>query len=227
MTAAMGLKSNPRFMPEVVGGGDEAYVYFPKSVECVASNWRATGVASVNAIDGAALPQPIPIGVTSKSDSWPMNMSVKSSEMHTSITPWATLRFPADPALAGKTLEVRVVLTVTRPAMFGAREFRDFTDVQTFDAKVALSGPKAGEMYKTAWWFAMGGGLFGTTVAGIVLALAAGSFKKKAHKTDIFVPGDDGGDHEDDEEEAPPRGRSAPASPPDDRLRKPHGDEDY
>lgn len=228
---ATGGTSNARWNPEVVGPGDEAYVYFEQRLSgCVKNLWTGTPTVAVLNWDTLGIPGPPPVFTarSNQSSGWagPNDKITigKGDTKNGSPLLYSYVTFPSDPRLAGKKLQIQINMSVHYPKLQGNDSYIPHTENYSYKTSVTLSGPKAGTAYKSAWWLSTLVGLLLSAVGGLVLPLASSAFAKKANKTEIFAPnepGSGGDDDEDDEvedDDRGPRGRGRD----DDRIR---GDE--
>jgi hypothetical protein len=183
---AMGWPSNPEWVPEVVGPGDEAYIWFPKKIGCVKGLWNGTatvGVANAREL-GLNLPT---LSATTKTDSWGNTISVKSSEKNSHPRLWVRVHLPNDPNLVGKTLKLNLSLAVRYPVAQGNR-FSTTQETVGHQATLQVSKAGAGKTFKSAWWACLLMGLTLLLGCSVLLALASSSYRKQALPTSIFVP---------------------------------------
>jgi hypothetical protein len=76
-----GMATNANWVPEVVGPGDNAYVYFADSVSSVKGYWSANVLVNVTNWEELGLPNATGgIVGSSKTDSWSNTIRVKSTE---------------------------------------------------------------------------------------------------------------------------------------------------
>jgi hypothetical protein len=220
-----GMKSNADWYPEVAGPGDSPYVYFKDSLSSVKKLWNAQ--ARVTVINPADIGGPIAINATTNSDNWGNTISVKSSEKNSYFRPWARLQIPADPRLAGKTLQLQIDMNVTFPKVMGANQWQQQTQAISHRTSLTLSSSGAGMLLKMSFWVGFLGGTVLLFLAGGLLPVFSNKFRAQALETSIFVPEgqrrvvDDGEDEEEeDEEDERPRRRTVRREDEDDRPRK-------
>ncbi|MFO0879359.1 MAG: hypothetical protein U0840_18590 [Gemmataceae bacterium] len=194
----LGMTSNPGWYPEVAGPGDTPYVYFSEKLSSVKAYWN--GNPRVTVLNANDVGGPVTIGATSKTDSWGNTISVKSSEKNSSFTPWARLAIPADPRLAGKTLQLQIDMTVNFPKVMGSNTWQQSSQNVTQKTTLTLSAPGRGGLYKTSFWAGFVGGCALLFLGAGLLPVFSNAFGKTAHPTDIFVPGGQTPEENGDEE---------------------------
>lgn len=167
--------------PPVVGPGDQTRIYMQDKIESIKGYWRGQAVARLRE-SGRTYIAP----TTTNQNDWGSTIHAKSSEKHSTSTPWVGITVPAEPSLAGKVVECGIDLKVQYPQAFGSGSFE--TPVKTMQRKLNLTiAPAgAGEAYTAQWWqgtlAAMGIVLF----CSIALVLIARAFQRRAHPTGIF-----------------------------------------
>jgi hypothetical protein len=187
---ATGATGNSAWNPEVVGPGDEAYVYFDKRITSVKGYWKASPTVSILNWDALGIGGPAPVlAARSKQDSWAGTITI-SSKGGTTSSPllYSYVTFPPDERLAGKKLQLRISMNVQYPKLINSNMYQDTPETAQYDGTVTLSGAKAGSTYRTTWWLASVTGLVLSMIGGIVLPLASSAFASKANKTEIFAP---------------------------------------
>jgi hypothetical protein len=191
---ATGMKSNPDWHPEVVGPGDEAYVYFPVTVNSIKGMWNGTPrVALLNAGELASTQPAPPLTATTRADSWGNTIRYESKEKNNLSPLWVRVRLPNDPALAGKTLHLRLDLDVRYPFEVGSNPAGNTTflvkeEAHTHTTFLTLSQPGAATGYLVAWWGCSTIAIGLAFLAGTVLASCSRSFRDKALPSKVFVP---------------------------------------
>lgn len=215
LRTALGMRSNAGWYPEVAGPGDSAYVYFPEKISSIKGMW--SGSPQVTVVNAGELGGPVAVTATSKNSSWGNTITAKSREKNSSSTLWARVQFPADPRLAGKTLQLQITMNVQYPAIMGARQWAPQSKTASHRATIEMSSPGAGTKYKMGFWLGFIGGCGLLFLGGGLLPVFSNAFRHKALPTTIHVPegkrrrrrGDDEEDEEDEEEEDDrPRRRS-------------------
>lgn len=167
------MQDRPLLMLDRTGG--------PRSnPEIRIANWRDLG------LDG---PRPA-LSCRSKASTWQQNITIGDKESTTSTGKmWAYVKFPDDPRLAGKPLDLEIEMTVLYPKL-GSSNSEYFNAYKNFShrATVTLTPGKAGAAYLACWWFGVLAGCLLSIAGGITLPLASSAFRHKALPTDIFVP---------------------------------------
>jgi hypothetical protein len=224
---AIGGKPNASWYPQVLGPGDEGYLYFARRVECVGGHWRGTvDVQVLNAkelgLDGAALQ----IRGRTREDSWGQTISISRRGSKTSSPAlWAYVAFPDDSRLVGKTVDLQINMRVNYPRLVGSDAYDDrHIEMISERHQVTLSSARSGSVSRTFWWIGLVGGFVCFFIGGIGVALSSSAFAKQANETRIFGPSEGGGrrDRSEDDEETDYR-----RDDEDDRPRRRRRDEDY
>jgi hypothetical protein len=109
---------NERWIPPVVGAGDESTIYASSSISSIKGYWSAQG--SVEVLNASELGGHAALKLASQQQSWGNTISAKSSEKSSSHTPWALVTFPDDASLEGKTMKLRLNLEVRYPEARGS-----------------------------------------------------------------------------------------------------------
>ncbi|MBS0660384.1 MAG: hypothetical protein JSR82_19350 [Verrucomicrobia bacterium] len=168
-----GWPLNPTLHFPVIGPGDTSRLEMESGFQSVKGIW--TGDASVQ----VANPKDLPPGdsrfaASTNKGSWGGTIRVKSSEKNSSRTPYVDITAPNNPALAGKTIELKTKVVATYPKMLGS----GYTDSRsTFERAVTvkLAPPGAGATYKTIWGTTLSVGILIITVVGILTWRAVGA----------------------------------------------------
>ncbi len=174
---------NPDWHPGVVGPGDEAWTRLSDSITSVKGLWQGKATALVlNAAD-VGLANPV-LPARTSNQTWGDKISVGKRDSKTSsFRPWAAITVPQADGLKGKTLRVRINLSVTYPALLGDNQF----DIQTKDlkhtAELVLAGPAAGGTFVRLWWTVGLGGALLVLLFGGCLALQAHLLRSRALPT--------------------------------------------
>ena len=217
---AIGGKPNPNWYPQVLGPGDEGYLYFAKRVECVGGHWRGTvDVQLLNARDLGLDGAPIQIRGRTREDHWGQTITISRRGSKTSSPAlWAYVTIPDDSRLVGKTLELQINMRVNYPRLIGSDSYDDsHMEAVSERHQIILSSPRSGTTSRMVWWFGVISGLFCFTVGGILLPMASNAFSKQAHETRIFDPSEAAGGR---------RGRSRDDEDDDDYRRRDEEDDD-
>jgi hypothetical protein len=190
-----GWPASPDWYPLVAGPGDDPYIYFPNKITSVKGYWRGTGQAFVENAAELGIP-PTTLRTESKNSSWGDSINIGSRESKTSTnTLWLRVQLPNDPKLEGKTLKIRMQLTVLYPDLQGS-SFEDVTRTFQHSAVLPLQGASAGSRYHSWWWGGVIGGVLLTTISSITLIRLSGKLNKMANPTNIFTPGEEEGEGE-------------------------------
>ena len=70
-------------------------------------------------VNAAELGLPPTLTATSNNDFWADELRVRGSDLQRGSVPWAKVTVPNDPALQGKTVRVRVTMSVIYPVANG------------------------------------------------------------------------------------------------------------
>lgn len=190
-----GWPVNPDLHFPVMGPGDTSRLQMPETINSVKGIWN--GDASVQ----VANPKDLPAGdqrftASTNKGSWGGTIRVKSSEKNSRSTPYVDITAPANPALAGKTVELKTKVVVTYPKMLGSG-YSDSRSTFERSVSVKLAPPGAGATYKTMWGVTLSAGILLITVLGILTWRAVGGTSRNTQSRLIPI-------------EQPP----APAPPP-------------
>src|SRR5690606_7642540 len=98
-----------------------------------------------------------------KDSNWGDTISGKSVSNNTN-TMWAKVQLPADADLAGKTIQLSLLVDVVYPFRVD-NGFNEEQRVFTHDTKLTLSSPNSGQTYVFAWWTSQAAAL-GLAIAG-------------------------------------------------------------
>jgi hypothetical protein len=178
-----GIKANPGLPGEVIGPGEEACIYFNQSITSVKGYW------DVPASGGQ--PNPLvevtnhgelgldatykTLAARSNKDSWGHNIQIGRKESTTRTnTLYAYVKVPSSLQIEGKTMQLRITMTVRYPALQGTG-FVDSQQAYTHTASIAVSENLAGSRYFTACFAFFTVGSLSTLAGGIALALTSAS----------------------------------------------------
>jgi hypothetical protein len=183
-----GWPVNGSWYPEVVGPGDEAYVYFPTKITTVKGYWKGRPHAQIANAAEFNLANPT-LKATSQNDTWGEKISIGSKESKESTKSlWVRVVLPPNPELAGKTVDLDLKLDVEFPQLRG-NEWFPATSQSEHRSSIQLASPGAGKAYKSAWWWGMCGGAALILFLSFWLARLADSFRHRALPTNVYVPG--------------------------------------
>lgn len=149
--------------PEVVCPGDTVRVWLPDRIDAVKGHWRGNPRATVTAADPS---RPVAVAATAQRESWGDTISGKNLSS-TQPNLWADVTLPDDPALAGRTVEVRVDMTVEYPFAFGAG-FENRTAEAGVTRSYTLAAKGESAKYTVSYWLA-GVGVLLMTACGFGL----------------------------------------------------------
>ncbi len=150
LTVVKGWPVSADTVPEVVSPGDTVRVWFPEKVNAVNGHWSGSPQAVLTGPDG-----PTALPARAQNDTWGEKISGKS--VNNQVTwPWADVKLPDDPRLAGTTLEVRVDMSMEYPTAFGSR-FKNVDVEMTVTRHYQLAEPGASTAYLTSFVVALAG----------------------------------------------------------------------
>lgn len=198
---ASGWSLNEGWFPQVAGPGDEPYIWFPQKISSIKGYWVGQSRAEVTNAAEVGLQQSGLPSCTNHT-SWGDNIRAKSSEKSSSSTLWVGVQIPKDPNLAGKTLNLRLHLTVKYPKLMGNNHFDEVQEEFSHSALLELSSANAGSQYRNLWWFGVGGGGAVTLLMGLSLIACAGRLRKDALPTNVYTVGE--GEEEEEESNSEP-----------------------
>ncbi|MFQ3592667.1 MAG: hypothetical protein SNJ82_05675 [Gemmataceae bacterium] len=202
---AIGGRGNAGWYPQVLGPGDEGYVYFDKQIICVNGHWRGhVNVMLLNTKELGLDGEFKPVQGRTRQDGWGQTITINRRGSKTSSpTLYAYIAIPEDPRLVGKTLDLQIEMIVNYPRLIGNDLYDDRHHERVVERhQVVLSSVRAGLMCQRTWWVALLVGFVCFTAGGIVLPLASQAFAKQAEPTKIFDPFEARGQsREDDEDE--------------------------
>ncbi len=187
---ACGWQANPEWYPLVAGPGDDPYTYFPNKISSVKGYWRGTGQAFIENAAELGMP-PTTLRTESKNSTWGDSISIGSRESKTSTnTLWLRVHLPDDPKLVGKTVKIRMQLTVLYPDLRGD-SFEEVTQTFQHSAALQLQGASAGSRYHAWWWGGAIGGVLLTSISSLTLIRLSSRLSAMANPTNIFTPGEE------------------------------------
>lgn len=106
-----GLPLNEQCAPMVIGPGSRVNVYVDNDLEAVKGVWGGTGRVTVRNAAALGMPVVLPTDVPSEPDD--SQFTVKSGEKGNRPDTKAAVTLPDDPGLAGRTVQLRIDLSVT------------------------------------------------------------------------------------------------------------------
>ena len=142
--------SNAAWTPEVVGPGNKAWIYLPRTIQSVQKYWSGTVSATLEPVDEPG--KRIPTFATTRTTQWGGTIRVKPSGESTTSTLWVQIRVPDDVKLEGKAMRVHVTLRVSYPQMDQVR--RGFVVVEEIVEETALlqlAPSQAGATFQAAF----------------------------------------------------------------------------
>ena len=183
-----GLDLQRWLAPEIVGPGDETWIYLPQTIQSVKGYWNGVVQQAEYTIDDEPNAGIQAINASTQTTTWPNSISVKSGEKYTNNTLWVRLRLPNDPKLANKKLNVNLKMTVTYPAVHpnNPNSFLPVTNNVTQNLRLQASSAGAGALYGTIWHATMVGGLLALLLAQIVCLVSASNLKSSGLPTQIL-----------------------------------------
>jgi hypothetical protein len=188
-----GWPVNDKWSPPMAGPGDSAYIYLPATVTSVNGYWNGTADAWADAVGDPTIVNR-PLRASTSNQSWGTSISVEGSPNGTK-TLWARVYLPRDDdRLVGKTLRLRIQLHIISPKYFppdgtGKAHFEDMgEDPPLQQAELKVGPPGCGASYRASWYGGVLGGGLALAILGAMLALEAGSLRRLALPTEVFVP---------------------------------------
>lgn len=181
------MPRNEGLQPDVVGPGDSVKVPIDSPLRTYGGNWF--GIATAEALNAEELGISGPLRAATHSQRWGKIISVKDSKSPLEpIQPWARVTVPDDPTLGGKTLRVRVELTITYPVDMqrGGVSVDRAARVQR-EVEMVLAEAGSGGLYKQAWLIGGGVGLTGCVLGGLALTLLGQALRWSAPTPRTFL----------------------------------------
>jgi len=186
---AIGRQGNAGWYPQVLGPGDEGYLYFDKRITCVDGRWRGmVHVLPLNLRELALEGGIQSLKGRTREDNWGNTISVSSRSKTSTISPYAYIRLPEDARLEGKTLDLQIDLTIVYPQLIGNNQYQERTERLSERHQIVLSSSRAGSTCIMLWWLGLVVGSICFTTGGILLPLASAAFAKQANPTEIYDP---------------------------------------
>lgn len=175
---AGGWPLNPDFHWPVVGPGDTTRIEGFGSVASLKGHWA--GKPTVTVLNASEIGSSTPFTAASRAASWGNNISFKSSEKASTARPWVDITVPNEPALAGKSVQLKTMVAVTFPRLMTSTSFS--TGYSSFErtAILVLAPPGAGSKYATIWGTTLTLGILIITTLAVLAWRAA---KKASRNT--------------------------------------------
>jgi hypothetical protein len=192
--------TNPEYVPEVVGPGDEFKMRFAESIEAVKGYW--SGQPTVLVLNPEEVGN-TPVRGTGSNTTWGDTISGKSVSNRTT-TPYAHIQVPNDPRLVGKSLRLRVTMNVSYPQKSG-NSFENQRTTVARDIQVTLAAAGAGAHYTRTFWLGSVVGALLCVCGGFYLRSLGKELRKHANPADVESVKDD--DEDDEGEDDRPRRR--------------------
>jgi hypothetical protein len=164
---ARGWPRNDRAVPAVIGPGDAMTVSFRQSVSTLQGRWRGMASASILGANPQTDPPIILAAESSKRDWGDMISGRDNLPTTTTVYPWVTCLMPSDETLAGRTVLVKLGVTVAYPYPSGPKQFTNSSRsfAESIEIRFARD-PYAGFIYQLLGW--------SSSLAAVVLAGAMG-----------------------------------------------------
>lgn len=174
---------NSECYPPVLGPGDQSRIYMTDKIDSIKGYWRGRPSVSLHG-EGASAPKAkeIPLQAKTNQNDWGSSISAKSSEKHSSSTPWVSVTMPDDPSLGGKMVACDVLLDVEYPEVTGSSSFQ--TVRTNFNRNLTLqlaSTPGAGGSYDGWWWEGTVLGMVLLLVCAVILVKMSRGLQRKAN----------------------------------------------
>lgn len=183
---SQGWPLNDDAYPPVVGPGDTTRIYMTEKLDTVKSYWR--GDAHVSLSDSAGKGLSENLAAKTNQNDWPNNITVKSSEKHSSISPWVDVTLPGGGDLADKTVTCDIELHVAYPEMSGSSAFVVKERNLHRNVTLHLASANAGSSYSGMWWKGTFAALCAVLVCVFILIRSASALQKRALPTRIVPP---------------------------------------
>jgi hypothetical protein len=181
---ANGWPTNPQCRPIVVGPGDDPGIYFPQSLSSLNGLWRGTPTVEVLNYRELGLPDGR-LQATSNQAVWGQAIFINSKQPASQVSRlWANPRLPDNPDLAGKTLVLKMSLTIDYPLQKGPG-WMPAQETVTHTTAVELAPRGAGHTYCILWWVGFLTGSLLLLLSGALLAVLSASFRRLALPTKI------------------------------------------
>ena len=178
------VPTNPNLGSVIVAPGDTVQISFDTTLHSVNGFWQGTPKAAlVNASELGVAPTLTSFG---HNDTWGDKLYAKNYEMRRPWVPYAKLDIPKNAVLEGKTLRVRLTMTVNYPVTDG-KIFHDETKTMTKDLAIQVGSTGEVREYWTAWGLAIGVGSLGNLTGGLALCLLGVTLRGRAHPT-VMTP---------------------------------------
>jgi hypothetical protein len=155
-------------------------------IKSVKGLWR--GAPKIEFLDAARLGCPTSLAGTGSDEQW--GEAIWGKRTHgPPCAPQFCARFtiPDDPALAGKSLRVKIVMPVTYPDKIEDSKHHRFEDrsrTATCDATILLVSSAVKQAYWSSWWTGVTLGMVATTAGGLLLLWLALGLRARAVTTD-------------------------------------------
>ncbi|MCU0704161.1 MAG: hypothetical protein MUF18_09330 [Fimbriiglobus sp.] len=207
--------------PEVLSPGDTVTMWFPDKIQAVKGYWNGNPVATVVSDGGIGIPRTLP--ATASTNTWGNTITGKSVS-NSSPNLWAEIKMPADPNLAGKTIEVRVDMPIRYPSAQGGG-FNDLSGNVSGTKKFTFAAAGASGLYKAAYWATVLGAVL-VAISGFGLMVSANGLRKLAAPASVQPiksrgrAHDEEEDEDDDDDDRPRKRRRDDDDDDDDRPRK-------
>jgi hypothetical protein len=159
-------------------------------IDSIKGYWRGRPSVSLHE-EGASAPKvkPIPLQAKTNQNDWGSSISAKSSEKHSSSTPWVSVTMPDDPGLGGKTVGCDVLLDVEYPEVTGSSSFQTVRTNMNRNLTLQLaSTPGAGGSYDGWWWEGTVLGMVVLLVCAVILVKMARGLQRKANPPRLLSP---------------------------------------
>ncbi len=186
LTGVVGWSANDSCYPAVCGPGDAPCFYFPQKIKSIKGMWNGQVMAKAIPTEGG---EEILLRGHTKSSSWD-NVIEGESVDDTTNKMWATIDFPSDPSLAGKTLKLLIHVNAKYPFEAGAG-FDETTKPFDHSTEITLSSPGAGSTYYTSWWAGQTACLGMIIFAGIILLSSCRILRASGNQTLVAPIGED------------------------------------
>jgi hypothetical protein len=146
-----GWPSNAGWRPEVIGPGDSAWVFLPKTIQSLKGHWNGQADALLETTDAPGVF--IPVAASTRTDGWGHMIEVKQGESNSTQHLWIRIQMPDDPKLAGKKVRVHMALNVAFPVLdWNQHQFHIRQDAVEHIEEIDMAPSGAGTTFWLAWY---------------------------------------------------------------------------
>jgi hypothetical protein len=184
------VPTNPDLKPTVIVPGSEVTVTMNSKMDTVSGLWRGTPEVTVlNPEEVGGLKN---LTASSNHATWGNSMRIRSSEKHMNVNPWVKLNLPNDPALTGKTIKLRVMLSVNYPSAHtigSGKTFRPVADKFGKTVTIVVANTADHQQAQGVWLGCCLGGLLASLLGGCGFVLLAVHLRSRAEPSEVIPLG--------------------------------------